>query len=191
MRGQRARRRMIPVSAQRDGDRCARRVRITAVGDVHHRVVGERPAGHGGGGGIAEIVAVTVLVLVEVLVVVDVLVLVVGSIEEDVVDDEELLGVVVVVLCVGSVVVDVDGDVVVVVVVREVDDFGVIGPLVLEFDPPKIKKITVVNRTPPIAPYITSAQGFVYQGSGGGPSGPGGPPGGGGPVGMSSVGCSE
>jgi hypothetical protein len=139
-------------------------------------------------------VAVTVLVLVEVLVMVDVLVLVVGSVEEDVVDDEELLDVVVVVLCVVSVVVDVDveGDevVVVVVVVREVDVFGVIGPPVLELEPPKIKKISVVNRTPPIAPYITSAQGFVYQGVSG-PSGPSGPPGGGRAVGMSSVGCSE
>jgi hypothetical protein len=56
-----------------------------------------------------------------------------------------------------------------------VDVFGLIGPPVLELDPPKIKKITVANANPPIAPYITSAHGLTYQGVNGS-SGPGGPP---------------
>jgi hypothetical protein len=139
--------------------------------------VRERQANHGDGGG-----TVTVLMLVAVLVLVDVLVLVLvlGSVVDGVVVLGEELGVMVVV----SVVVDVDGDVVVVVLDRDVEVFGLICPLVLEFDPPKIRKMTVAKRNPPIAPYITSAHRLRYHGVTG-PSAPGGWP-----MGINSVGCS-
>jgi hypothetical protein len=138
--------------------------------------VRERAANHGGGGW-----TVTVLVLVEVLVLVlvEVLVLVLVSVDGDVVVVGEELVVVVVV----SVVVDVEGDVVVVVLDRDVEGIGLIGPLVLEFDPPKIRKMTVAKRNPPIAPYITSAHLLRYHGVTGAP--------GGWPMSINSVGCSS
>ncbi|MDT5009709.1 MAG: hypothetical protein QOH57_1326 [Mycobacterium sp.] len=88
-----------------------------------------------------------------------------------------------VVISVVTVVVDGESDEV--VVLREDDVFGVIGPLELGLDPPKIKKITVANRKPPIAPYMTIAHGIAYHGVAG-PGGPGGTP----VVSMNSVGCS-